>query len=99
VDRMLLDIFAKRVRDDEPARAGLVTIGGTVGGTTPAQHIAHMRATDVAGRYYRYHHDMLKGGYGDPAMLAHGVPEPELSPFHSRSSRPLRPPRSQSPAP
>ena len=39
---LLVDKFAKPVIDDEPARAGLVTFGGIVGGTTPAQHVAHM---------------------------------------------------------
>jgi hypothetical protein len=80
--RMLMDLFAKPVIDDEPARAGLVTFGGIPGGTTPAQHIAHMRATEAAGGYYTYHHDMFQGGYGDPATPAHGVPDPVFSPFH-----------------
>jgi len=80
--KKLLDMFAKPVIDDEPARAGLVTFGGILGGTTPAQHIAHMKDTEVAGGYYTYHHDMFQGGYGDPATPAHGVPDPDFSRFH-----------------
>jgi hypothetical protein len=80
--KQLLDMFAKPVIDDEPARAGLVTFGGIVGGTTPSQHIAHMEATEVAGGYYTYHHDMFQGGYGDPATPADGIPDPEFSRFH-----------------
>jgi hypothetical protein len=78
----LLETFAKPVIDDEPARAGTVTFGGIVGGTTPAQHIAHMKATEAAGGYYTYHHDMFQGGYGDPATPRHGIPDPGFSPFH-----------------
>jgi hypothetical protein len=81
---LLRGTFNKPVIDDEPARAGLVTFGGIVGGTTPAEHIAHMNATEAAGGYYTYHHDMFQAGYGDPAVPAHGVPDPEFSPFHKQ---------------
>ncbi len=74
--------FHKPVIDDEPARCGLTRFGGIVGGTAPAQHIAHMRATEAAGGYYTYHHDMFQGGYGDPATPPDGIPGPDFSPFH-----------------
>ena len=78
----LLDGYAKPVIDDEPARCGLVRFGGIVGGTTAAQHVAHLRATEAAGGYYTYHHDMFQGGYGDPATPAHGIPDPDFNSFH-----------------
>lgn len=74
--------YAKPVIDDEPARCGVVHDGGIVGGTTPAQHIAHRRATEALGGYYTYHHDMFQGGYGDVATSPDGIPGPEFSLFH-----------------
>jgi hypothetical protein len=41
-----------------------------------------MRATEAAGGYYTYHHDMFQGGYGDPATPPDGIPGPDFSPFH-----------------
>ena len=78
----LLKAYGKPVIDDEPARCGTVKFGGIVGGTTAAQHVAHMRATEAAGGYYTYHHDMFQGGYGDPATPAHGIPDPDFNSFH-----------------
>jgi hypothetical protein len=78
----LVESYGKPVVDDEPARCGLVKFGGIVGGTTPAQHVAHLRATEAAGGYYTYHHDMFQSGYGDPATPAHGIPDPDFSSFH-----------------
>ncbi len=78
----LMETYGKPVIDDEPARCGLVTFGGIVGGTAAAQHVAHLRATEAAGGYYTYHHDMFQGGYGDPATPAHGIPDPDFNSFH-----------------
>jgi hypothetical protein len=78
----LVETYGKPVIDDEPARRGLVTFGGIAGGTKPFQHVAHLRATEQAGGYYTYHHDMFQGGYGDPATPTHGIPDPDFNAFH-----------------
>jgi hypothetical protein len=81
--KQLMQEFGKPVIDDEPARAGIIEFGGLIGGTTPEQHIAHLRAVTDVGGYYTYHHDMFQNGYGHPATPFTGIPDPSFSEFHS----------------
>jgi hypothetical protein len=78
----LLARFKKPVLDDEPARNGTKSFGGPGETTYPTDHILHTHEIWKVGAYALYHHDMFQTGYGTPAVPAHGIPDPEFSPYH-----------------
>ena len=78
----LLDTYGKPVIDDSPARHGPMLYGGIVGGTTPEQHITHIKRDRAIGGYHCYQHDMFQYGYGHELTSPNGIPDPDYSPFH-----------------
>ena len=80
----LLDTYRKPVIDDSPARSGPTLYGGNEGGTTPEQHIEHIRRVRAKGGYHGYLHDMFQYGYGHPLTPPNGIPDPDFSPFHRK---------------
>lgn len=80
----LVENYHKPVVDDAPARAGTDRFGGIPRGTTPEQHIEHIRNVRRVGGHHIYHHDMFQLGYGDPSVPEHGIPDPEFSEFHRK---------------
>ncbi|MDP2858703.1 MAG: hypothetical protein Q8P50_12095, partial [Bacillota bacterium] len=78
----LLDTYKKPVIDDSPARHGPRLYGGIEGGTTPQQHIEHIRRDRAVGGYHNYLHDMFQYGFGHELTPPSGIPDPDFSPFH-----------------
>ena len=80
--RYLVERYGKPVVDDEPGRNGTASFGGPKEPTHPYDHIVHIWEVWKAGGYTTYHHDMVQTGQGSRAVPAHGVPDPEFSPYH-----------------
>jgi hypothetical protein len=80
----LLKKFNKPVVDDEPARNGTPNFGGPKEPTSPFDHIVQIIAVWKLGAYTTYHHNMFQTGYGTPACLPSGIPDPEFSPYHKQ---------------
>jgi hypothetical protein len=80
----LLKLYNKPVVDDEPARNGTPEFGGPSQGSSPYDHIIQIYQVWQAGGYIVYHHDMFQKGYGHASVPAHGIPDPEFSPYHKQ---------------
>ena len=74
--------FDKPIIDDEPARNGPTQFGGIAGGTQPWQHIEQIRLVRALGFHHVYHHDMFQYRNEPTLTPAHGIPDPDFSPFH-----------------
>jgi hypothetical protein len=70
------------VVDDEPVRNGTSKFGGPKEPTSPFDHIVRIQRVWAIGGHVTYHHEMFQTGYRSPTVPLHGIPDPEVSPYH-----------------